>query len=329
MPKKRVSPNELKGRYYPLKEYLTERHGTGAYKVTIDAGFTCPNKDGTLKTETGGCAYCGPETLYPNSYDVKTPSIREQLDKGIEILEKRRRVEKFIAYFQLNTSTHAPLEELRAIYEEAVTDKRISGWAVSTRPDCVPDETLDLFNELSLRASGPNKNPLDFWLELGLQSANNSTLARIDRGHTREAFADAVVRAAGKGIKVCAHIILGLPGETEEDTFETIRFISALPVWGVKFHQLQIIKGTRLAEQYLKGSFGLLTLDEYAELVVKCLERLPGEIVIHRLVGDAPPGTQIDPWGPKKFAVLERIHERLIDKDTHQGFLIEKNNRMA
>ncbi len=329
MRQQRVDQKDLKGRYYPLKEYLARRHGTGAYKVTIDAGFTCPNKDGTLGADggAGGCAYCAPETLYPNSYDIDTPSIREQLDKGISILEKRRRVEKFIAYFQLNTNTHAPTEELRAIYAEAVSDERISGWAVSTRPDCVPDETLDLFNELSKR--GSNAEPLDFWLELGLQSAKDATLARIDRGHSSKAFSDAVLRAAGKGIKVCAHIILGLPGEDKEDILATIRFISELPVWGVKFHQLQVIKGTRLADEYLKGSFSLLSLDEYAELVVECLERLPGDIVIHRLVGDAPQGTQIDPWGPKKFAVLERIHERLIGKDTRQGFLIEKINRLA
>ena len=307
-------------RYLALRDYLFERHGARAYKIALDGGFTCPNKDGTLAS--GGCSYCEPATLTPTgitsapvrSPHSEAPTISEQIERGIEVLSKRRGVEKFIAFFQVNSSTYAPVEHLRKIYSEALAPPTGRGLGVSRRDaDCVGEEILDLFEELT--------GARDFWLELGLQSANDRTLKEIGRGHTSADFARAVRRAAERGIKVCAHVIIGLPGEGPEDYFKTMDFLSSLPVWGVKFHQLQIVKGTRLAERFLAGELRPPALDAYARLVVECLERVRPEMVIHRLVGDSPEAMLLGRWGPKKFTVTEKIETLMTEMDTRQGRL--------
>lgn len=296
--------------YNSLSAWLKERFGCKVYKVTIDAGFTCPNKDGSRGT--GGCVYCESTTLIPEVYAGKHATISEQLTKGIEKVRRRHGAEKFIAYFQLNTSTYAPAEELRRIYAPAVEHPDVAGVAVSTRPDCVDDEVLDLLSCI--------KSKKHLWLELGLQSARDTTLERINRGHTSEDFAGAARRARERGIDVCAHIIVGLPGESGVDLLDTIAFIKGLGVWGVKFHQLQVIKGTELERLYNRGEVRVLSLEEYTGLVVESIEALPPEVVIHRLSGDVPQRFLVAPrWGANKFIIMERIRGLMAAKRTRQG----------
>lgn len=296
--------------YNALSDHLKSRFGQKVFKVTINAGFTCPNRDGTKGY--GGCVYCESSTLVPKDFNGDI-DVKGQLLAGIERVRKRHKADKFIAYFQINTNTHAPIEYLEKIYAEAMHPD-VVGIAVSTRPDCVDERVLDIFDEI--------RKEKHLWLELGLQSSNDMTLERINRGHTSAEFEDAVRRAKTRGIDVCAHVILGLPGESMADMLETIRFISSLKVWGVKFHQLQVLKGTALEDMYQKGEVKVLGLEEYSDLVIKCLELLPPEVVIHRLSGDVPKRYLIAPeWGSNKFIIAERIVRLMEERNAWQGKL--------
>lgn len=302
--------------YNPLSAYLKARFNCKVFKVTINTGLSCPNRDGAKGY--GGCVYCESATLVPKDYAGET-DVREQLAKNIEKVRKRHKADKFIAYFQINTNTHAPVEYLRKIYFEALIPDVI-GIAISTRPDCVSDEVLDLLEEI--------KQKRHLWLELGLQSANDSTLKLINRGHTSDDFRDAALRASKRGIDVCAHAIIGLPGEERADILNTMEFISSLPVWGIKFHQLLVIKGTSLEEMYLSGRVKPLLLEEYAGLVVECLEVLPPQMVVHRLCGDGPKSLIAAPnWGANKFMIIERIAALLKERNTFQGALYRPGYR--
>jgi len=234
------------------------------------------------------------------------------LERGIERVRKRYRAEKFIAYFQINTNTHAPLDYLKGMYEEVLGHESVAALAVSTRPDCLDDRVLDLFSEIK------EQKPL--WVELGLQSANKLTLEAINRKHTAADFEDAVLRAHKRGIDICAHVILGLPGEERAEVLKTIDLVSGLKVWGIKFHQLQVLRGAPLEEVYRHGHVKTLGLEEYIRLVIECLENLPPAVVVHRLFGDAPGDYLLAPkWGLNKFVVLERILERMAQMGTRQG----------
>jgi radical SAM protein (TIGR01212 family) len=324
--------------YNTLSSYLKKKNGCKVFKVTIDGGFTCPNRDGTKGF--GGCVYCEPSTLVPKEY--AGADIRAQLEAGIEKVRRRHRAEKVVAYFQVNTNTYAPLETLARMYREAFAFPEVIGMAVSTRPDCVDDRVLNLLKSFMDEGRG-------LWLELGLQSANDRTLRAINRGHTTAEFEDAVVRAHRLGIDVCAHVIVGLPGEGREEILNTMRFLGRQKVWGVKFHQMQVIKGTALQGMYEKGvrahgkgQGGLspfdgnnadndplnlcppqvrpLSLDEYAGLVVESLEVLPPDMVIHRLCGDVPSRYLVAPnWGANKFMIMERITALMKERKTFQG----------
>jgi len=294
--------------YNPLSAYLKDRFGCRVYKVTVDAGLSCPNRDGTRGT--GGCTYCVSSALLPKALASST-DVRSQLSEGIAYVKKRHRAEKFIAYFQVNTSTHAPAGELEELFRAALIPE-VACVAISTRPDCLGDDVLALLKEIK------KERPL--WVELGLQSGNDATLERVNRGHTSAEFKDAVLRLAAFGIDVCAHVIIGLPGEERADIINTMRFLSSLPVWGVKFHQLQVLKGTVLEEQWRRGEVRTLELDEYASLVAECLEELPPEAVVHRLSGDAPLRYIVAPrWGGGKFRIIEKIAAVMTDKGTFQG----------
>jgi radical SAM protein (TIGR01212 family) len=296
-------------RYNKLSDYLKDRFGCRVFKVTLLAGFTCPNRDGTKGT--GGCIYCEPKTLVPRDYREGT-GIIEQLEAGIEKVRKRHKAEKFIAYFQVNTNTYADTDRLSGLYKEAARHPDVAALAISTRPDCVADEVLDLLAEL--------KREKHLWLELALQSAHDTTLGVIKRGHTSGDFSRAVERAAKKGIDVCAHIILGLPGEGKSDILDTIRFIARQGVWGVKFHQMQVVRGTPLEGMYDEGFLRPVGLEEYTSLVVDCLELLPPGVVVHRLVGDTPKGYLVAPkWGKNKFEVTGMIEGLLRARGTRQG----------
>ncbi len=294
--------------YYPLSEHLKGLFGCKVFKVTVNAGFSCPNRDGTKRV--GGCVYCESAILLPKDVNG-TPDISAQIDTGIERVRKRHKADKFIAYFQINTNTHAPVEFLKTLYSEALRPD-IAGIAVSTRPDCVNEDVAGLFAEL--------KKKTHLWVELGLQSANDATLEAINRGHTASDFEDAAVRLASRGIDVTAHVIVGLPGEDRSDSLDTMEFLSRLPVRGIKFHQLQVIKGTQLERMYLNGEVRVLSLEEYASTVADCLEVLPPDVVIHRLSGDAPKSFLVAPkWGANKFMITERILGILKERNTFQG----------
>jgi radical SAM protein (TIGR01212 family) len=295
--------------YRRLSEYLRETFGCRVFKVCIDAGFTCPNRDGAKGF--GGCAYCLAGAHSPRSA-MPGASVAAQMAAGMERVRARRGDARFIAYFQSNTNTYGPAGRLEALYAEALGKPGVAGVAVSTRPDCLGPDVLDVLERLGGKTR--------LWVELGLQSSNNVTLERLNRRHTAEEFADAVERLRGRGIDVCAHVILGLPGETGDDALATMGFLSRLRVWGVKFHHLQVLRGTPIEKGYAEGSFGVLGLEEYARLVVRCLEALPRDTVIHRLSSDAPEDALIAPrWGVDRFALLRRVSALMVEGRALEG----------
>jgi len=295
-------------RYNPISRFLKERFGCRVFKVSLNAGLTCPNRDGTKGI--GGCIYCQPSTLIPFTYSYGM-TIKEQLKRGMDYIRRRHKAERFIAYFQINTNTYAPLKVLEGLYREAIEEPDVVGLAISTRPDCVDDKVMGLLSELSQGRC--------LWLELGLQSSKDRTLGFINRGHTVKDFEDAVEMARERDIPVCAHIILGLPGETREDMLDTARFLARLNIWGVKVHNIQVHKGTRLEDMYKKGEFLPIGLDEYISLVVDILEVLPPDTLIHRLSGDTPRRFLVAPEWANKGVILEKIHRLMEERETYQG----------
>jgi len=295
-------------RYTDFNTYLRGMFGCRVQKITVDAGLTCPNRDGTLST--GGCIYCNVRGAGTGAY-LRGLSIAEQVRQGKDRLSKRYKAKKFIAYFQSFSNTYAPVETLRRLYEEALTVEGVVGLSVGTRPDCTDEPVLALLTEYT--------GHYLVWLEYGLQSAHDTTLRRINRGHDRACFRDAVERTRGRGISICAHVILGLPGETREDMLETARFIADLGLDGVKIHLLYVVRGTPLADLYGQGQYRCLEQDEYVDLVCDFLERLPERMVIQRLTGDPHPEELVAPaWALKKAENLLRIRERLEERDTWQ-----------
>lgn len=296
-------------RYYPFSRFLRERFDGRVYRVTIDAGFTCPNVDGTVTT--GGCVYCDNRSFSPNRRLPRT-SVRNQVLRGIEILGKRYQADRFLAYFQAATNTHAPLAKLRRLYDEALDHPQIVGLAIGTRPDSVPDAVLDLLSEYARERY--------VCLELGLQTIHDRSLDWMNRGHHYDAFLDAVQRCQGRGLDLCIHIILGLPGESHADMMATAEALAALPVHGVKLHNLHVVKGTPLEAMFHAGTVPILERDAYVSLVCDFLERLPPAMVIHRLQGDAPPNYLVAPtWCLEKGALLQAIQEELLRRDSWQG----------
>lgn len=296
-------------RYRPWSRFLRERFGTRVYRVTIDAGFTCPNVDGTLAV--GGCVYCDNRSFSPNRRLPRTP-VREQVRRGIEVLQARYGAERFLAYFQAATNTYAPVEKLRRLYAEALEHPQVVGLAIGTRPDCVPDPVLDLLQDQARQCF--------VCLELGLQTIHDRTLDWMNRGHHCDAFLDAVQRSHGRGLDLCAHVILGLPGETTADMLATADVLAGLGLNGVKIHNLHVVKGTPLERDYRAGKVRLLERDEYVQVVCDFLERLPPEMVIHRLQGDAPPDYLVAPaWCRDKSRLLLAIDAELQRRDSWQG----------
>lgn len=295
--------------YNTLSTHLKERYGCRVFKVGINAGFSCPNRDGTKGV--GGCIYCESSALLPK--DLPDGSdVLTQLNAGIKYVRERHKADKFIAYFQINTNTYAPPPVLRGIYGPALSHPDVAAVAVSTRPDCIGPEAMEVLSGI--------KRKKDLWLELGLQSANDATLDRIGRLHTVRDFEEACGRARERGIDVCGHVIIGLPGEGRDDVLNTVRFLNQAGVWGVKFHQLQILKGTRLHALYENGGVKPLSLEEYTDLVVDSLELLRPGTVVHRLCGDSPARFLDAPrWGANKFMIIERIKKAMSERGTWQG----------
>jgi radical SAM protein (TIGR01212 family) len=296
-------------RYHSLSSHLRARFGCRVRGVTIDAGFTCPNVDGTVTT--GGCVFCDNRSFSPNRR-LPRATVTAQIERGITILSKRYGAERFIAYFQAGTNTHAPVEKLRRLYDEALSHPLVVGLAIGTRPDSVPDPVLDLLQQYA------RARPV--WLELGLQTIHDRSLDWMNRGHHFDAFLDAVGRCRGRNLELCAHVILGLPGEGRDDMLATADALARLPVGAVKIHNLYVVKNTPLEEMYRRGEAALLGRDEYVRLVCDFLERLPADRVIHRLSGDAPPDFFVAPaWCLDKPALLRLIDEEMVRRDGWQG----------
>ncbi len=279
------------------------------WKVSLDGGFGCPNRDGSLGTR--GCVFCDPASFSPSRRSVSA-SISAQLEEGIRRLGARYRVDRFVAYFQPGTNTYAPVEQLRALYEQAIAHPKVVGLAIGTRPDCVPDDVLDLLSELAGQT----------WvsIEYGLQTIHDRTLDWMNRGHHYEAFLDAVQRSRRRGLKVGVHVILGLPGESRDDMLATARELARLEIDSVKLHNLYAVHNTPLAGMVARGEVRLVELDEYVGLVVDFLEQLPPSCVIDRLSGDAPPEYLVGPsWCLDKPAVRAAVEAEFQRRNAWQG----------
>ena len=298
-------------RYNSFGHYIKSLFGLTVYKVNVDAGFTCPNRDGTAGY--GGCIYCNNDSFRPSSCRSVLP-LKEQISNGAVFLRRRYKAEKFIVYFQPYTNTHAPVDELERLYREALKGPDVIGLAIGTRPDCVDEAKIRLLEELSR----------DYFIlvEYGLQSIYDRTLDFINRGHDYAAFLRAIELTGGKGIHIGAHLIVGFPTETEEEMLETADAISGLPVEFLKIHQLQVIKDTRLEKLYREDPFHLFDYDEYLDFAVRFIERLSPSIVLQRVFATAPDDMLIAPlWGKGRQEILRDIGERFNELDTYQGRL--------
>lgn len=300
-------------RYNDFSTYFRSKFSERVQKVSVDAGFTCPNRDGTKAR--GGCTYCNNKTFKP-TYTNLLNSVSKQVEDGVAFFSKKYESMKFIAYFQAYSNTYKSLEELKQLYEEALQHPKIIGLVISTRPDCIFPELLDYLEELQRKVY--------VMLEIGLESHVDKSLESVNRGHT---FADsvwAIEETAKRGINNCAHLILGLPGENREDWLEQARMISKLPVNNLKLHQLQIHRKTVMEKQFAENPeyFHLFTVDEYVELVIDYLELLNPEIIVERFVTEAPEKLLVAPkWGLKNFEFVAKVEKRLAERETWQGRL--------
>lgn len=286
-------------------------------KISINAGFTCPNRDGLVAK--GGCTYCNNQSFSPG-YAAKPVSVSEQLKKGIEFFSHKYPQMKYLAYFQSYTNTYDKISNLIKLYEEALAYPNVVGLIIGTRPDCMPNDLLDYFEQL--------KQKTFLMIEYGVESTIDTTLEFINRGHTFADNVEAITKTAGKGIHTGAHMILGLPGETREQILEHAVKLSKLPLTTIKLHQLQLIKGTVMAKQYINQPefFRLYEIDEYIDLCIDFAEKLNPEFIIERFVSQSPKSLLIAPdWGLKNFEFTAKIQKRFSERNTWQGRLYEKS----
>jgi radical SAM protein (TIGR01212 family) len=295
---------------YPLfSEHLKKRFGTRVHKISVDAGFGCPNRNGGRSGP--GCLFCDPSGSGAVGIERQL-SVAEQIEHGKEVMSRKYKASKFMAYFQPFSNTLAPVSQLRALYDEALAVNDVVGLAVGTRPDCLPPEVLDLLAEYHQGTY--------LWLELGLQSSHDHTLSWLRRGHDFATFARACHEAKERGLRVCAHVILGLPGESREDMLATADALADLQVEGVKLHLLHVLQNTPLGDLYSGGKVKVLEMEAYVELVVDVMERLPPTTLIHRLTGDGPRDKLLAPlWSLNKWEVLNAIDAEFARRDSRQG----------
>ncbi len=295
--------------YRSYSRYLKETFPYKVYKIAIDAGFTCPNIDGTVAY--GGCSYCDNKSFSPNSRVVPRP-IRDQILSGIEFYRRRFGAEKFIVYFQAFTNTHGPVDHLKKLYDEALAFPDVVGLSIGTRPDCVPEPVLDLLSDYHHRTH--------LWIEYGLQSIHDSTMASLNRAHTYDQFLDAVERTQRRGLHICTHVILGLPGETPVMMMQTAEEVARLNLDGIKIHHLYIAKNTALARLHQEQPVQTLSLEEYITLACDFLERMPAVIVIERLMGELNKDYVVAPiWGKTKSEILQLIDREFERRGSRQG----------
>lgn len=299
--------------YRDFGNFLKEIFPYKVQKISINAGFTCPNRDG--KKGFGGCTYCNNQTFSPE-YCHTEKSVKEQLEEGIRFFSRKYPEMKYLAYFQAYTNTYDEIDRLIAKYEEALSFPDVVGLIIGTRPDCMPNELLDYFSTLS-----QNKFVM---IEYGLESTSDRTLIRINRGHTHAESEDAILRTTERGIYTGVHLILGLPGESKEEILHHADVLSALPITTLKLHQLQLIRHTRMAKEFEETpeEFHLYTADEYIDLVIDFMERLNPRIVVERFVSQSPKELLIAPdWGLKNFEFTAKVNKRIAERNTYQGRL--------
>ena len=303
--------------YYDFAAFLAQYFEGKVQKISIHAGFTCPNRDGTKGT--GGCTYCNNQTFNPE-YCNPHLGIRKQLEDGISFFARKYPTMRYLAYFQAYTNTYGELEQLMAMYNEALSVDGVVGLVIGTRPDCMPPALLDYIEQLSRKTF--------VMVEYGIESANDETLRRINRGHDFATAIDAIRRTHERGILVGGHLILGLPGEDHDELMRQAEAIAALPLDMVKLHQLQLIRGTRMAREYEERpeDFHLYTVDEYIDLAIDYIERLPRTMVIERFISQSPRSLLIAPdWGMKNYQFVDRLRRRMAERGAYQGRLYKKD----
>ena len=300
--------------YYDFASFLSHYFEGKVQKISIHAGFTCPNRDGSKGT--GGCTYCNNQTFNPE-YCNPHLGIRRQLEDGISFFARKYPTMRYLAYFQAYTNTYGELGQLKAMYDEALSVEGVVGLVIGTRPDCMPPALLDHIEQLSRKTF--------VMVEYGIESANDLTLKRINRGHDFATAIDAIRRTHERGILVGGHLILGLPGEDHDELMRQAEAIATLPLDLVKLHQLQLIRGTRMAREYdeCPEDFHLYTVDEYIDLAIDYVERLPETMVIERFISQSPRSLLIAPdWGMKNYQFVDRLRRRMQERNTWQGRLL-------
>ncbi len=300
-------------RYNTYSDYIKKKYGQRVQKVTVDAGFTCPNRDGSIGV--GGCTYCNNESFNPG-YNSSSKSISQQINEGIEFLKRRYGVSKFIVYFQPYSNTYAPINILKNYYQEALNHPEVIGLTIGTRPDCVDEEKLDFLASVA--------KEYDVTVEYGLESISDNSLKKINRGHNYQSYLDAIKMTNERKLKICTHIILGFPWETKDFWMKTATTLSEFSLKFLKIHQLHIVRNTEMANLHNKNPYQLLTYIEYIDIIVSFLERLNPQIIIQRLAGEAPLHTLVAPkWGKRNSEILQAIDKELKKRDTWQGKLYE------
>ena len=300
--------NGTNKRYNQYSQFLKNKFGAKVYKITLDAGFSCPNRDGTISTK--GCIFCDDSGSFSNAHS-NILSIQDQVETGVQTLKKRFKAEKFMSYFQAYTNTYKPVNELEKIYKSALNHKDVVGLSIGTRPDCIDDEKLELISDIS--------KDYYTWIEYGLQSIHNKTLKRINRGHDYDCFLRAYEKTKEKGINVCAHIIIGM-WETREEIMQTAQELARLNVDGIKIHMLCALQGTKLAQMYENGEIDFCTMEDYTYLLCDILEILPPQTTIHRLAGNGHRFTLVAPdWMGAKFECLNLLDREFLRRNSYQG----------
>ena len=301
----------MEQRYNEFGSWLKGQLGFKVQKISLNAGFTCPNRDGTVGV--GGCTYCNNQTFNP-AYCQTEKTVTQQLEEGKQFFARKYPDMKYLAYFQAYTNTYGDVSHVIRLYEEALRVKGVVGIVIGTRPDCMPDELLGYLEELNKRAF--------LIVEYGIESTDDNVLRRINRGHDYAATVDAVRRTASRGIITGGHVILGLPGDNRESIIREAKLLSELPLTTLKLHQLQLIKGTRMAEEYAErpSDFHLYTADEYIDLVIDFVENLRPDIVLERFVSQSPASLLAIPgWGLKNYEFVEKVRKRMEERDARQG----------
>lgn len=301
--------NNTNKRYNQYSEHLKQKFGVKVYKVTLDAGFSCPNRDNTISDK--GCIFCDDSGSFSQAHS-NLLCVEDQLKTGIETLGKRFKAKKFMSYFQAYSNTYKPVNELEKIYKSSLTHPDVVGISIGTRPDCIDSEKLKLISEF--------KDDYYTWIEYGLQSIHDKTLKSINRGHDFDCFLNAYEMTKQADINVCTHVILGLPGETKDDMLATAQKLAELKVDGVKIHMLCALQGTALSKMYNEGNISLMSEEEYIQAVCDFLEILPPETTIHRLAGNGLKKNLIAPsWIGKKLDALNKIDRELENRNSYQG----------